>query len=236
MSRSDTSGHTPGAIGPAIIVALIAGTLIAGMLSYTLKRHDTVQAQAAIQASEKTAVAFSQQFAELGERIIGSDLFRLQGHLEKGFPGTMFTSGMLIDPDNMVVASSAKFLIGHEMKDASWPAMRVQGKEVVSRTRVPGGQEALVVVEPLKENGETIAWAYLVFALPAADEFMMTSDDRWIETARLVVPIALLLLITVWWVLRSSTVAIRKEVAQVLVSVQEGKSTGESVVRLKKAS
>lgn len=38
MGQSNTSGHTPGAMGPAIVVALITGTLIAGALSYTIKR------------------------------------------------------------------------------------------------------------------------------------------------------------------------------------------------------
>jgi hypothetical protein len=236
MSQSDTSGHTLGTIGPAIIVALIAGTLVAGMLSYTVKRHDVVHAQAAMQASEKIAVAVSQQFAELGGDIMSSDLYRLQIILEKGFPGTTLVSAMVIDPDNMVVAANPKYMIGQEMKDASWPSMRAQDKEIVSRTVAQRNQETLLVVEPLKEKGGTMAWAYLVFTLPPAEEFMMTSADRWIETARLVVPIAALLLITVWWVLRSSAVAIRKEVAQGLVSVREGKSAGESAARLKKAS
>ena len=79
---------------PAIIVALIAGTL-----SYTMKRHDMTQAQPARHASEKVVVAVSQQFAELGGAIMGSDLFRLQDSLPNGFAGTTLVRAMVIDQD-----------------------------------------------------------------------------------------------------------------------------------------
>ena len=108
--------------------------------------------------------------------------------------------------------------------------MRAQNKEIVSRTVGRDGQEALVVVELLKEKGATTAWAYLVFDLPAAGQFMMTSADRWIETARLVVSIAVVLLMAAWWSLRSSTASIRKDIAQALIGVQEGTAAGASTV------
>jgi hypothetical protein len=65
---------------------------------------------------------------------------------------------------------------------------------------------------------------------------MMTPVDRWTETTRLVVPIAALLLIAVWWSLRFSTASIRQEIAQALACVQGCIAVGTSVVCLKKAS
>lgn len=174
MGQSNTSGHTPGAMGPAIVVALITGTLIAGVLSYTIKRHDIAHAQAARHASEQIAVAASQQFAESGKEIVGSDLFRLQHSLEKGFPGTTLVRALVIDQDDMVIASKVQSSIGQQMKDVSWLPMRDQDKEIVSRAAAQDGQETLIVVEPLKEKGETAARAYFVFALPTAKQLMMT--------------------------------------------------------------
>ncbi len=236
MGRSGTSRHKPGTIAPAIIVALLTGTLIAGGLSYTMKRHDVAHAQAARHTSEQTAVAASQQFAELNGDILGSDLFRLQHTLEKGFPGTTLMSARLIDHDDMVIASNIKSSIGQQMKDVGWPSMRDQDKEIVSQAIAQDGQEVLIVVEPLKEKSATVAWAYFVFTLPTMKQLMMTPADRWIETARLVVPIAAFLLTAVWWLLRSSTNAIRKEIARALEDVQQGKSVDTGTVRLKKAS
>lgn len=236
MGQSNTSGHTPGAMGPAIVVALITGTLIAGVLSYTIKRHDIAHAQAARHASEQIAVAASQQFAESGREIVGSDLFRLQHSLEKGFPGTTLVRALVIDQDDMVIASKVQSSIGQQMKDVSWPPMRDQDKEIVSRAAAQDGQETLIVVEPLKEKGETAARAYFVFALPTAKQLMMTPAVRWTETARLVGPIAALVFITVWWLLRSSTISIKKAIAQALEDAQEGKPVAASTVRLKKAS
>jgi hypothetical protein len=236
MDQPDTSGHTPGAIGPAIVVALITGTLIAGALSYTMKHHDVAHAQAARHASEQIALAVGQQFAESSGDIIGSDLFRLQHTLEKGFPGTTLVSAMLIDQDNMVVASKIQSSIGHQMKDASWQPMRDQDKEIVSHAVAQNGQETLIVVEPIKEKGTTVAWAYFVFALPAVKQLVMAPADRWTETARLVGPISALVFIAVWWLLRSSTISIKKAIAQALAEAQEGKPVGSATARLKKAS
>jgi hypothetical protein len=223
-------------MGPAIVVALIIGTLIAGALSYTMKHHDVAHAQAARHASEQIALAAGQQFAESSGDIIGSDLFRLQHTLEKGFPGTTLVSAILIDQDNMVVASKIQSSIGHQMKDASWPPMRDQDKEIVSRAVAQNGQETLIVVEPIKEKGTTVAWAYFVFGLPAVKQLVMTPADRWTETARLVVPISALVFIAVWWLLRSSTISIKKAIAQALTDAQEGKPVGSATARLKKAS
>jgi hypothetical protein len=39
-------------------------------------------------------------------------------------------------------------------------------------------QEALIVVEPIKGKGTTVAWAYFVFALPAVKQLVMTPADR----------------------------------------------------------
>jgi hypothetical protein len=236
MGRSDTSGYTPGAMGPAIIVAFIIGTLIAGALSYTMKHHDVAHAQAARHASEQIALAVGQQFAESSGDIIGSDLFRLQHTLEKGFPGTTLVSATLIDHDDMVIASKTQSLIGQQMKDASWPPMRDQDKEIVSRAVAQNGQETLIVVEPIKEKGTTVAWAYFVFALPAMKQLVMTPADRWLETARLAMPIAALVFIALWWLLRSSTTSIKKAIAQALEDAQEGKPVGSATVRLKKVS
>jgi hypothetical protein len=236
MDQSDTPRHRSGTIGPAIIVTLIIGTIIAGTLSYTIKHHDVAHAQAARHASEQIAVAASQQFAESGRDIVGSDLFRLQHSLEKGFPGTTLVRALVIDQDDMVIASKVQSSIGQQMKDVSWPPMRDQDKEIVSRAAAQDGQETLIVVEPLKEKGETAARAYFVFALPTAKQLMMTPAVRWTETARLVGPIAALVFITVWWLLRSSTISIKKAIAQALEDAQEGKPVASATARLKKAS
>ena len=235
MDQSDTSRQRSGAMGPAIIVTLITGTLIAGMLSYTVKRHEMAQAQTTKHAHEQTAVAASQQFAESSTDVMGSDLFRLQQALQKGFQGMTLASGMVMDHDDMVIASKAPSLIGQQMTEASWPSMRDQDKEIVSRSVAKNGLETLVVVEPLKEQGETVAWAYLVFTVPSVTQLMRAPADRWMETAQLVAPIAVLLWMMVWWALRASAHSIRKDVAQTLADAQEGTSAGAAVL-LKKAS
>jgi hypothetical protein len=76
-----------------------------------------------------------------------------------------------------------------------------------------------------------------LFRLRLADgkPLMITPADRWTKTARLAVPIAALVFMVVWRLLRSSTNAIRKEIAQELVDVQQGKSVEPATVRLKKA-
>lgn len=73
------------------------------------------------------------------------------------------------------------------------------------------GQETLIVVEPIKEKGAATVWGYFVFALPAVKQLMMTPAVRWTETARLVGPISALVFIAVWWLLRSSTISIKRQ-------------------------
>jgi hypothetical protein len=65
---------------------------------------------------------------------------------------------------------------------------------------------------------------------------MMTPTVRWLETARLAVPIAALVFIALWWLLRSSTTSIKKAIAQALEDAQESKPVGSATVRLKKVS
>jgi hypothetical protein len=237
MSQSDTSsGHGARTIGLAIIMALIAGTLIAGMLSYTLKRHNNVHANAARQASESKAIAISQILADLGGDVLGSGLFRLQGMLQRGFAGTTLVRAMVIDTDDMVVASKATALIGQQMKEDNWIFKRDQNKELVSKSAGQDGKELLTVIEPMKEKGVTVAWVYLEFALPPLEQFMVPPADRWTEVARLVVPIATLLLFTTWWLLRSANRSLRKGGAQPRVDNSGNRSVGEAAFPLKKVS
>lgn len=114
--------------------------------------------------------------------------------------------------------------------------MRDQDKGVVSRAVAQNDQETLILVEPIKEKGATTAWGNFVFTLPAVKQLMMTPAVRWTETARLVGPISALVFIAVWRLLRSSTISIKKAIAQALADAQEGKLVGTTIARLKKAS
>jgi len=114
--------------------------------------------------------------------------------------------------------------------------MRDQDKGVVSRAVAQNGQETLIVVEPIKEKGAATVWGYFVLSLPAVKQLMMTPAVRWTETARLVGPMSALVFIAVWWLLRSSTISIKKAIAQALADAQECKLVGSATARLKKAS
>jgi len=238
MGRLESSGTGSNGIGSAIVLTIVLTLMMGGTFHYTLKRHDegqvaqlTRQAQA---ASEQEAVAVSQVFSSLGGGLVQTDLFRIQDMLASGFSREGLVDAVVIDPDNMIVAAKDQAQIGKQVQDIAWISSRAQNKEIVTRAQDQAGRVLMTVIEPLKEKDETIAWAKMTYVIPQPAQGLRSSADRLKETAKLVGPLAVMLFIGVFVLMRSVGASIREQIRLEMSSVQGGEGSSSSGPRLRK--
>jgi len=194
-------GNESGACSLCVTTVLttIMVIVIGGTVHYTLKGHEQeratqliAQAQA---AGEREAVAVSRVFASLGGGLIQADLFRIQEMLQTGFAQEGLVDAVILDSDNMIVAAKNPSQIGQQVRDIAWISVRAQNKEVVTRTPDQANQLLVTVVEPMKAQDETVAWAKMTYSLAQPDVSLLPPVERMKRTGILIVPLALLLFV-----------------------------------------
>lgn len=190
----------------ASILTLIMVIAMGGTLHYSLKGQEQYRATQlsaqTLEAGEREAVAVSRIFAAVGGGLVQTDLFRIQEMLQKGFVQEGLVEAAVIDSDNMIVAAKDPSHIGQQVRDINWMSMRAQNREVVSRTMEQANRLLVTVVEPMKENDETVAWAKLTYALTQPAMSLRTPAERLKQTSLLTLPLALLLLLSTFVVVR----------------------------------
>ena len=208
-----------------IVISVLTTLLIGSMLYYTLKRHDVAHAQEvelfAGQVSEQKALAASQIFAALSRQVIQTDPVRIQDLVGTGFEGEEPREVMVVSRDNIVLAAKDSAQVGQRVQDATWLSWKAQNREVARRAVDQAGLPVFVIVEPLKDQGDILAWAMLVFALPQGAVFLRSPTERMVETASLMAPILVFLLVSIGLAMKLATAAIRRQIQGLMASVLE---------------
>lgn len=240
MSGERDRGSSTHTILLTIVISALTTLVIGSMLYYTLKRHDLSFAQemerAAAQAGEQKAIAAGQVFAGLSRRAIQTDVARVQDLVDAGAEQEGLRDLMILSRDNMILAAKNQAQVGQKLQDATWLSWKGQNREVAQRAMDQTGQPVFVVVEPLKEKGDILAWAMLVFALPQEGAVLRAPTDRLMETGRLMAPILVFLLISIGLAMKLATTAIRRQIQGVMASVLEEPAEAEEQDWLRKAS
>jgi hypothetical protein len=222
-----------------IAISTLTTLVIGSMLYYTLKRHDQAHAQEldrmAVQASEQKAIAASQVFAAFSRRMIQADPARVQDLISAGLDYEGLRDVMIISRENMVLAAKNRAQVGQKLQDATWLSWKGQNREVAQRAVDQAGQPAFVIVEPLKERGDILAWVMLVFTLPQEARSLRSPMERMVETARLMVPILVFLLIGVGWAMKLASASIRKQIRSIMTSMVDEPAPQDDEEWLKKA-
>src|SRR5215207_2339271 len=205
-----------------IAISMLTTLVIGSLLYYTLKRQDVAHLQdaerMADQAVEQQAVAASQVIAAVSRSVLHSDLSRLQDTVNMVQSTAGLRDVMIVNKDNMVLAATNVTQVGQTLQDATWLSWKGQNREVAQRA-AQSGQPVFAVVEPLKDKGETLAWAILVFAVPDHAIALRPPEERVRETARLMAPIFLFGLMGIGFAMKLAAASIRKQIQGLMASV-----------------
>jgi hypothetical protein len=207
-----------------VALSTLTTLVIGSTLYYTLKRHDVLHAeaaQAAGRAGERQAMAVGQAVATAARSIILSDMSRLQDLIASLQRSEGMKDAMIVSRDNTVLAARHAAQVGQLMQDAAWAAWKSGNRAVVQRAVDQAGQPVLVVVEPLTDKGDVLAWAMLVFTAPDGGAAPRAPLDRMMEVGRLMAPIFLFLLISIGLAMKLATGVIRKQIQGVMADVLE---------------
>lgn len=186
-------------VGGVLALTFVMTVLMGGTLHYVLKGQEERRAAELIsqarEASEQEAIAVSRTFASLGGGLVQTDLFRIQEMLQTGFVQEGLVEAVVLDADNMIVAAKNPAQIGQQVQDIEWISLRAENKEVVSRTPDQAGRLLMMVVEPMREKDETVAWAKLTYSTDRPAMALLTPAQRVKQTIKFVGPLALVLLV-----------------------------------------
>ena len=110
-------------------------------------------------------LAVARTFSTIGGAAVLGNLFRIQEAMEqyKQDPTLQFLE--VIDEDNLIVASLDPTRIALEFQDPEWSRITSVRKESIVIQDTPEGDPVLIIVNPLLEEGESIAWVRLGFSL-----------------------------------------------------------------------
>jgi uncharacterized membrane protein affecting hemolysin expression len=193
-------------VSAVLALTIVMTVLMGGTVDYILKGQETMRAgqltSQAQEANEREAIAISRIFASLGGELVQADLFRIQEMLQTGFGQEGLVEALVLDTDNMIVAAKNSAQIGQSVQDIEWLALRAQNKEVVSRTPDQSGRPLVTVVEPMKDKGETVAWAKLTYSITSPAVTPLPPAERLKQTIKFVGPLAFVLLVCLLMVAR----------------------------------
>jgi type II secretory pathway pseudopilin PulG len=237
-----TARDRPGLIHTAFLtvaISMLTAVLIGGLLYYTLKRHEAVHAQAlermAEEAQAQRALAAGHVVRAFSRHIMG-DTARLQDLVSTGLDSEGLQNLMIVSPENVVLAAKNTAQVGQQVQDANWIAWTRQQREVAQRAVDDAGRPVMIMVEPLKYDRATAAWAMLVFALPEQAVSLQSPVERLAETAQLMAPIFVFLLVSIGWAMKLAAGSVRRQIQGVMASVLEKPAERDGKVWLRKVS
>lgn len=226
-------------MGAVLTLTIVMAVLMACTVHYVLKKQEERRvaelASQVQEASEREAIAVSRTFASLGGGLVQADLFRIQEMLQTGFVQEGLVEAVVLDADNMIVAAKDSSKIGQHLQDTEWSSLRAQNKEVVSRTPDQTGRLLMLVVEPMKEKDDIVAWAKLTYSIDRPTVTLDTPAHRLKQTLTFVGPLSLVLLVCLFvmarWLEQN-----QQDGEEDVVIPQEEDTQPPSVKRLKKVS
>ncbi len=208
----------------AVLISLVTAVVIGGLLYYSLKRHDRDHVRAiremAVEAHSQRALAAGRVLGALSRHVI-HDVARLQELVNTGLDSEGLRDLLVVSRDDVVLAAKDLTQVGQKLEDANWRAWKGRNREVAQRAVDQAGRPVFVIVEPLKDSGDILAWAMLIFALPEESVAGQTMRERLMETGRLMAPIFICLVISIAFAMRLAAAGIRRQIQGLLASVLE---------------
>lgn len=239
MSEQDTRWPTH-TLFSTIAISTLTTLVIGSMLYYTLKRHDLAHVQEMAQATERAdeaqAVSAGRIVTAASRSVMLADMSRLQDVVSSLQRYDGLRDAMIVNRDNTVLAARNPAQVGQNFQDPTWAAWKSQNRAVAQRAVDQSGQPVFVVVEPLTDRGDVLAWTMLVFAMPDHRAIPRAPEERMMEVGRLMAPIFLFLLIGIGLAMRLATGAIRKQIQGVMADMLEEPDETEAQGWLRKVS
>jgi uncharacterized membrane protein affecting hemolysin expression len=204
---------------PAMLISCVVSLLCAGALYYILAQHDRSlvahRNAAAIAAVEQSGRAMARTFAWFSESLLNEHLATVQQALEGQAPPTDILDAAVITEETLIVAARNPAGIGRQLQDPGWPAARKNQTGSVS-FGLEKGRQALIVVEPLRQQDRIIGWIRLVF--PAPQEVAVRSnEDLARDVALAAVPLFVLLATLLILTLRGMMSQVRSLIGGILL-------------------
>lgn len=207
-----------------VLISLVTAVVIGGLLYYSLKRHDRNHVRAvrqmAVEAHSQRALAAGRVLGALSRHVI-HDVARLQELVNTGLDSEGLRDLLVVSRDDVVLAAKDLTQVGRKLEDANWRAWKGRDREVAQRAVDRDGRAVLVIVEPLKDAEDVLAWAMLVFALPEENISGQTMTERLMETGRLMAPVLVCLLISIRFAMHLAAAGIRRQIQGLMASVLE---------------
>ena len=219
---------------PAMLISFVIALLCAAALFFLLVQHDrslVAQRNAAAWAPvERSGRVMARTFAWFSESLLSEHLATIQQALEGQAPPTDLLDAAVIREDNLIVASRDPAVIGRRLQDSGWVIARSSQIGSIA----PGldqGRQALIVVEPLRQQERIIGWIRLVFATPQDVARLRSYEDLARDVALAVVPLFLLMTTLLILTLRRIMSQVRSLIGRILLE-----SMDESQDRLERAA
>ena len=211
---------------PAMLISCVVSILCAAALYYVLAQHDrslvTQRNGAALMAVEQSGRATARTFAWFSGSLLSEHLATVQQALEEQAAPADLLDAAVITEDNLVVAARNPAAIGRRLQDPGWLAARKsQGGSVAPS--LEQGRQALIVIEPLRQEERIIGWIRLVFATPPDVATVRSNKDLARDVALAVVPLFLLMTTLLILILRGIMSQVRSLIGRILLEALDGR-------------
>ncbi len=225
---------------PAVLISGIVSLLCAGALYFILVQHDrSLVAQrnaAAVTTVDQSGRAMARTFAWFSESLLNEHLATVQQALEGQAPPADLLDAAVITEENLIVAARNPDSIGRPLQDPGWSAARKSRTGSVS-LGLEKGRQALIVVEPLRQQERIIGWIRLVFAAPQNVAIVRSNEDLARDVAIAIVPLFMLLVTLLSLTFRGIMSQVRSLIGRILLeAMDEPQDRMKPVAALSEAS
>ncbi|MDH5564872.1 MAG: response regulator, partial [Nitrospirota bacterium] len=117
------------------------------------------------EAFQERGVAVARTFSTIGAGAVLDNLFRIQEAMEKYAQDPDLLVLEVVDDDQMVIASMHSITIGTTRDDSHFREARAKQAEFQAFVDLPAGGSMFLVIEPLWNQGEVIAWVLVGFSM-----------------------------------------------------------------------
>ena len=128
------------------------------------------QRQLLEQSFRERGLAVARTFSIIGSGAIMNNLYRIQEAMPAYAKDGHLEILEVLDEDNMVIASMEPTMIGQTIHDAQLLEAQEIGREVEGFVAGHGGSSMYVVVEPLLDQNEIMAWIRVAFSMDSVQE------------------------------------------------------------------
>ena len=117
------------------------------------------------EAFQERGLAVARTFSTIGAGAVLDNLFRIQEAMEKYAQDRDLLVLEVIDEDQMVISSMSPTTIGTIRDDRIFTNAKNQKAEIQAFIDAPTGESMFLVIEPLWNQGEVIAWVRVGFSM-----------------------------------------------------------------------